>query len=131
MGTKDKISSLIDRVEAVKREFNKEVKVAFADACKDLFNENPILTSFGWCQYTDYFNDGDELKFRVGKDYPDINGCNEDTLYGDHPLVPLQKKITEILRLIPNEIFKEMFGDHTRVLITKDGVSVEDYINHH
>jgi len=57
-------------------------KKAFTKLSKKLFKTYPELKSFGWCQYTPYFLDGDPCVFFANTEYFIVNGCNQD---GDAP----------------------------------------------
>lgn len=60
----------------------KKQQVFFKEACSLLFDNLPDLKSFGWRQYTPYFNDGDPCVFRAYCKYDiyinEWNASNED-----------------------------------------------------
>lgn len=95
----------------------------------EIFDKNPKLESFGWKQYTTYFNDGDECTFSANTDYIDINGIDMYDLE-DEELDNLGKDISELLSNISDEIMKDMFGDHKTVTIYKNKIEIECYDDH-
>lgn len=122
------------KVEEAKKAAQEAARVAFKAGAAELFEAHPDLESFGWHQYTPYFNDGDECVFRVCNDYPDLNGLDENG--GDEEdyeaYSELRKKfgksVSEFLSQFDDDAFESMFGDHVRVTVFRDGkVEVEDY----
>ena len=53
-------------------------KDVFEDGCKNIFEKYPKIESFGWNQYTPYFNDGETCFFSVNTDWIYINGDPAD-----------------------------------------------------
>jgi hypothetical protein len=173
---KAELAAFEEKKKAMLAEIQKEFPVMFVD----LFKQAPNLKSFGWPQYTPYFNDGDTCEFSVHLDYPWINGSNEDyddvddseisiKIYeyknletdedvrinaevaekagyswyktksiGDQGLcynpnydadaARVVEEIKSVLKDIPEEFFKDMFGDHVKVILFADGeIEVEEY----
>jgi len=71
---RDKMQQMKKECEEVIQNFGKDV---FNSATKELFKNNPKLTSFAWSQYTPYFNDGEECTFGVSRYYYKINQTDE------------------------------------------------------
>lgn len=81
MTSLEKIKAKISEINAKKQELVSDLRKDFAPMLKPLFEKsNGKIKSFGWTQYTPYFNDGDECEFRVNTDYPYINGEDVDEL---------------------------------------------------
>lgn len=129
------LKSLTKKLETLKKELQKEGKEAFSLATADLFLNHPPLKSFGWKQYTPYFNDGDPCVFRVCSD-PDINGVDGYDLYEDEQ-VPgytdyesmdsVRDDIDQLINALPDEIMETIFGEG-RVTIHRDGtIETEEY----
>jgi hypothetical protein len=134
----DRLKEAKAKIAAARKDALEVMKGAFSEASQELFAANPLLESFGWRQYTPYFNDGDECTFRANTDFPYVNGLDEDDYYDEKPnentLTEEQRKsLTSVVRnfldQFSNEDFKDMFGDHVKVTAYKDRVDVEDY-NH-
>jgi hypothetical protein len=156
----DKFAVLREKQEEIKK-LKKEMLEAsnkiFTDLTKTIFEDHPKVKSFGWNQYTPYFNDGETCEFSANTDYIQINGepvdesewINETkiTNYGtwnrekreyegrtevpnldyDPELAVASDEIREFLCNFDNDFFLSQFGDHAEVTITAEGVSVDEY----
>jgi len=156
----DKFAVLREKQEEIKK-LKKEMLEAsnkiFTDLTKTIFEDHPKVKSFGWNQYTPYFNDGETCEFSANTDYIHINSepvdesdwINETkiTNYGtwnrekrvyegrtevpnldyDPELSKASEEIREFLRNFDNDFFLSQFGDHAEVTITAEGVSVDEY----
>lgn len=153
MTTLEKIKAELDAFEEKKKVFVEELRKEFPTMFKELFDKSEKIESFGWNQYTPYFNDGDTCEFNVNWDYPDINGEYIDecdwydwrikyylkgeekyaNLLTDNPELDIETyKVVEefksVIGSIPQEFLKDLFGDHAKVTIHKDGrVEVDEY----
>lgn len=134
-------------------EFNKkkldlisELKRDFVPMFSEDFEKSKRIDSFGWRQYTPYFNDGDECIFRVNTDYiyineedaEEIEWLGSDFDYKTKKYTPtsetdvtefeVYRSIKEKLSAIPEDFFKDIFGDHVEITIHRDGrVETEEY----
>jgi hypothetical protein len=156
----DKFAVLREKQEEIKK-LKKEMLEAsnkiFTDLTKTIFEDHPKVKSFGWNQYTPYFNDGDSCTFSVNTDYIYINGESVDesdwidetkiTNYGtwnrekkeyegrtevpnliyDKELASASDEIKEFLSNFDEDFFMTQFGDHAEITITPEGVSVDEY----
>ncbi len=118
---------------------------AFKEYANILFSNHPELKSFGWTQYTPYFNDGDECVFSANIESPHINDIRYDTwgdkvygLYEDEDdeetnsneiSDELVMKVVAFLRNFDDDILKEIFGDHVEITVMPDRIDVSEY-NH-
>ena len=132
-------------------------KDVFDDWCKSVFDKYPKVESFGWNQYTPYFNDGDTCTFSANTDYLSINGeyvddCEwvgsikvtnwgtynrETKVYDGRVEVPNEKhdsvleeaseEIRSFLNTFDDDFYIRKFGDHSEITVTKEGVEVDDY----
>ena len=156
---KEKLKVLNQKQEEIKKlkdQMIEESKIVFTDLSKDIFVDHPKVKSFGWTQYTLYFNDGDTCYFSVHTDWISINGEPADeanwiseniiTNYGtwnrekkvyegrvevpnlnyDKELSKAVDEIKEFLRNFDDDFFLQQFGDHAEVTITSDGVSIDE-----
>jgi hypothetical protein len=178
----EKIKAELVTFEVKKKAMLAEIQKEFPTMFVDLFKQAPNLKSFGWTQYTPYFNDGDTCEFSIHFDYPYINGVNED--YDDveesgisikvHDYKKLEtdedvrinaevaekagmswyktrsvgedglcynpqydadaalvvEEIKAVLNNIPEEFFKDMFGDHVKITLYADGTIEVDGYDH-
>jgi hypothetical protein len=134
-------------------EIKKLLRPAFEAAARKLFEENPDIKSFSWRQYTPYFNDGDTCYFGRGEER--INGMSDE--YDDPPegKVPYFEDSEEwpvkdeygqeithavwkrwtaaiggVMRKFRSEDCEQMFGDHTEVTVTPDGITTDEHTSH-
>lgn len=155
----DKFAVLREKQEEIKK-LKKEMLEAsnkiFTDLTKTIFEDHPKVKSFGWNQYTPYFNDGETCTFSANIDYIHINGSPVDesnwisettiTNYGtwnrekreyegrtevpnldyDPELVSASDEIREFLRNFDEDFFLSQFGDHAEITITPEGVSIDE-----
>ncbi len=115
------------QMEALREQMKVAAKAFFSDASKSLFEAHPELESFGWTQYTPYFNDGQPCVFSVHNDEPDVNGEDGYDIDEDNALVPAQKEVVKFLQTFTDDDMETMFGDHCRVLVTRTGIDVDEY----
>jgi hypothetical protein len=156
----DKFAVLREKQEEIKKlkeEMLEASNKIFTDLTKTIFEDHPKVKSFGWNQFTPYFNDGETCEFSANVDYIQINDepvdesewINETkiTNWGtwnrekrqyegrtevpnfnyDSELVKATDEIREFLRNFDNDFFMSQFGDHAEVTITAEGVSVDEY----
>lgn len=65
------------KLEALKQDYKKTAEAMFHEGVKELFEQHPLLDSFGFTAYSPYFNDGDECTFSAHTSHPYINGYEE------------------------------------------------------
>jgi hypothetical protein len=128
-----------------RKEMETVAKKAFAELSTSVFEKFPTLQSFGWVQYTPYFNDGEECVFRTQTDYPTMTFLTEgeeeefNTNYGNEPNDPktpagvrekVEAAITEFFGAFDDDDLKTMFGDHITVTVSRDGTTSTDEYEH-
>ena len=149
---KRNIADLLDKFNEVKRETFDKIKADFSSLLPD-FPEG--VESVAWVQYTDYFNDGDTCTFKVHSDLLEVNDEFIDDLEegnefeefcykninGRYEKVPnpnanktkidFLKSFSNVLKGVPAEFMKDIFGDHAKVIVLKDKrVKVSSYEEH-
>lgn len=137
-------ASIQEQMQKLRLEKQRQAQAVFKAEAAKLFEANPMLQSFGWRQYTPYFNDGDTCVFGVYSDEPDINDkCGYDLDSGleydastrkwvqvrdPDPYIKLQVVVAKLLNGFDEDDMKHMFGDHVRVTVRRDGeIDVDDY----
>jgi hypothetical protein len=149
MATTEKFRAAKERMRAAKAEAAKIAQDAFKEGAADLFAAHSRLESFGWRQYTPYFNDGDTCEFGVNIDYPEINGDDENdslrefvyrSVAGkyekvanegyDAELGAANKAVKEFLASFDEDDFKEMFGDHMKITVSRNGELTTEQYDH-
>jgi hypothetical protein len=143
MSTLSDIKVIKQNIEQLRNEAKTKVESIFKTAALELFVEYPDLKSISWSQYTPYFNDGDSCNFSSHHDYAAIKfvASNEDDDEDDDDdyqegfdeslATPEQlkagKAAESFLENFDDDDMENLFGDHVKVIITKDGIEVEDY----
>lgn len=136
--------------EALKKEkqsiltkLKEQAQDVFNETAKEIFEKHPKLHAFGWTQYTPYFNDGDTCEFGVnkdvhicfnGKEFEDVSNWTFESenkwakeAKAEQGLKEAAADISELMEALDDEDFKQMFGDHMEVTVTKEGAKTEEY----
>lgn len=66
------------KMEEAKKQIEKIAKDAFRDMTTEFFENNPEIVSFGWTQYTPFWNDGDTCTFSANTEYPIVTFTAKD-----------------------------------------------------
>ena len=145
MSTLSDIKVIKQNIEKLRKENKEKVESIFKSAALELFVEHPVLKSISWSQYTPYFNDGDPCYFSsnyndatikfVTSDESDDEDEDEDDGWPEgfdkSSATPEQlkagKQVNKFLANFDDDDMETLFGDHVKVIITKDGIEVEDY----
>lgn len=148
MATKKKsFKDLNEKMEEFEKKYRKEGAALFKEICKDVFERFPELDSFSWAQYTPYFNDGDECTFGVNEvdtfngyaEYDDDGESNgkgfnpwEDYSYDKKKSrsYEIVENVQNFISSAPENILRELFGDHVRVTVYKNGKSESEEYSH-
>ncbi len=138
----EKLKEMNAEPEQLKAAHLEKSKAMFTEVSKELFDKHPLLESFGWRQYTPYFNDGEECTFSAHVDDPNMNGLDDDELYEvirekDYDGKPHEKfnpvlltaytDVQEFLSNVDEAALRDMFGDHMEITVSRDGTEVEEY----
>lgn len=131
------LSTKREQIEAAARE---QAKAILAPGLKEFMEAHPDIKAIGWTQYTPYFNDGEECIFGVHGLHASAKDERDDSLYGDgweeiyskvaDGFSPESWKALQELEAALSggePELKAAFGDHVQVIVTKDGVDVEEY----
>lgn len=157
----EKLAELRAQVEEARRQMKDAAQNVVKDGTAEIFeNYGDIVHSFGWRQYTPYFNDGDACEFSMHElfviAHADLetaeHGEESDWLYEGSPAFQEYSYSGDVSRVVgeladeryieakqacqsiydalaTNDLAKDVFGDHVKVIFTPEGVDVEDY--HH
>jgi hypothetical protein len=157
---KDKLELLKEKQSQISNLKNDVIELSsgiFEEFYKYIFEKYPTLESFGWTQYTPYFNDGDVTIFSANTDYLNINGeyvdgsnwsqktkvlnwgtwnkdtkkyegrVEEDNVDYDPILTEASNEIVNFLEQFDNDFYLIKFGDHAEITVNKNGVDISDY----
>ncbi len=152
MSTKVEFESIREKMAEQKRELARVGKQLFQEACAHIFQQHLEVSAIAWEQYTPYFNDGEACTFGVndptfyGFGEPPENhsrGYGGNELEGHYELYDTwgtwnnklgpkpasydtAREFAQMLK--ENEdVMEALFGDHVRVVVTRQGVAVQDY----
>lgn len=78
----DLVAALARKKAALDKEIQDASKELFRDTSAQIFEKYPELETFAWVQFTDYFNDGEPLEFRVRNDQESIQINDEEYFWG-------------------------------------------------
>jgi len=116
--------------------------------------DDPFIRSFGWRQYTPYFNDGDTCVFSAGglwvlttadpedaevggwddeynidaySTHPTLGGYEDKKYVGSHEdsYASADKLSDAVENGEFDNVLLNLFGDHASVTITRDGITVD------
>lgn len=136
------IEALVNAYEKIKTEMEEKMQTEMKAAFAEFFNTHPNVHGFIWTQYTPYFNDGDECIFGVHEISPilseeileEVKNGNlssyevEDANYENEDKIdPTVKDFIRAISKVPEEVFKNAFGDHVQVVATREGFDITEY----
>lgn len=144
---------LLDEQRELQKKFQATAQALFKETTKEFFDKNANITAIVWTQYTPYFNDGDTCEFSVNEptftNAPDPESVRWGEYDGDEevaadgseifaweswgePPEGINVNMCEAFgRMIQSsemeDVMKAMFGDHVKVVATREGFDVDDY----
>jgi hypothetical protein len=151
------LKSKNSQIDNLKKEIKDMSSELFDDFRDYIFNKYPQIESFGWTQYTPYFNDGESCVFYANTDYIKINEEYVDDSDWFSPinivkignwnrelrvyegreeepnpnynknLVDASYEIGDFLGNFDNDFYLSKFGDHAEITMTKNGIDISDY----
>lgn len=112
--------------------------------------ENNEVAAFRFTAYTTYFNDGDPCTFSVNdleyikfseldereSDETDLVERVREVIEDDYELpgyiwssdaMPGVKSTVEAFGKIPDDLIKSVLGEHVSVIITRDGITIDEH----
>jgi len=117
---------LLDMQKAYRKKLRDEGEAAMKEAFKEVFDKHPSIDSIEWRQYTPYFNDGDPCYFRMSEyEVEWLEDDDNEAIKNDNQ----NEAIDDINAIFDagDDIFESVLGDHIRVTVTADGISVREY----
>lgn len=110
---------------------------------KPFFEANPQIDAVQWSQYTPYFMDGDPCVFGVNEielvSSTLFSEADDDSYFGEHTMMewdaeeehkPLFEAANAVREPLPNELLQDVFGDHVRITINRDGTIETNECSH-
>lgn len=144
------LNSIIEEYTEAKNSFKKKFQESLKNAFREFFDKSPEANCIVWDQYTPYFMDGEPCVFGVHsivvtnaslEEASDIrwgeyDGDNEDiwthaTYQKKDPKINFDENLFKAISdTLCTELGEEMllntFGDHCRVIATREGFTVEE-----
>lgn len=124
---KEKFESFKKQVEDLRMQLQKTGEKFLLEHFKDTFSKYPNLKQVQWTQYTPYFNDGEECTFSSNHQWAEIEGIDGELDYNSKEYKEIKESIREFLSQFDDELLKNLFGDHVEIIVTKEGISVQEY----
>lgn len=147
------MGKLFEELAALKASYDKKLAEEGESSLKEMFKEffeaHPKVEDVHWHQYTPYFNDGDPCYFGVYDFYVTLADSDEETssdededededYYDDEcdsytlsrsgdPEIKKIGEALESLQDIPEDVLESVFGDHCKIVATRDGFKVSEY----
>lgn len=140
MTAKQKFDAFKKSYTEAKQKMQDEAGAAFKELAADFFEKFPKVNSFAWTQYTPYWNDGEQCQFGVNNDSYSIflNGGNadydEDYEEGqeldDATDSKASEAVSKFLQQFDDEILQDLYGDHCKVTVNRDGTAETEEYEH-
>ena len=141
----EKLQEKISSFEEMKNKLIVNLREDISLAFKEILKEAQTFETISWTQYTNYFNDGEECTFSAYTDNLYIDGegepeslkeriwsngykTNPDYNVHDGEIV---NNFKNLLKSVPEDFLKEIFGNHVQVTVKKDGTITIDTYNDH
>lgn len=122
---REDFSKFREKIESLKSEIQETGEQFLVNNFKEIFKLHPYLKEVTWTGYTPYFNDGETCYYSSHHKDPEIEG--DECGYGTQRYTKIKADIREFMSLFENDLMMDLFGDHVRITVTKEGISVEDY----
>ncbi len=147
------IAEMTSEFETMRKSYQDKMQTKMKEVFKAFFEQNSEVAGIVWTQYTPYFADGDECTFDrhdfffttdaskledIESAY-DLEDDSDDTCGelagrdaftwsgGSRPAKKGYPEFNKLLESIPQEIYKETFGDHAFIVATAKGFDVREY----
>jgi hypothetical protein len=150
MTIKQRFKALKKSKKDLEKQIQKLGKEFFAEETKSLFAKHPELKTFAWVQFTPYFNDGETCYFSADLDTIYINEDEDDEGEGiyagsvasyiksgkdwdDKPFTPTANDlaavdVSKFLNQFDEDLLEDIFGDHVKVVVHRNGkVEKQEY----
>lgn len=129
----ERLDKIREEIETLRKQMVTAARDLLAEEIGKIFEQFPELDSFGWRQYTPFFNDGDTCEFSAHID-PESICINEVPYFSDEneeenyeKLLPATEMISELLEAIGEDSLEAIFGDHAEVIVRRSGeIEVEE-----
>lgn len=100
---------------------------------KEFFENSPEVKMVTWTQYAPFFNDGEACVFSVndiemfGSDDVDEDDYESYISTYDHPA---GRQLGQLIQSIPEEVMQDIFGTDSKIVVTAEGITIDDEYDH-
>jgi hypothetical protein len=129
------LNKIIDNFNEQKKILVDSIKEELGVYFKELLDQHTFINGFSWTQYTPYFNDGDTCEFGVNElyfktkdsedkdddDYDYFGGHSTYYFKNNKEQYKIVQEIAKTFSSIPEEVMKDIFGDHVKVSVDSEG----------
>lgn len=122
-----KLTDTIEAYETARKQLSALAKDDVLAAFMEAFESAPLIRAFSWRQYTPTFNDGDPCTFRSYADEDEFKLVDESHDQDDPEVARQHALLEAVYNTLPNALLEDMFGDGTRIYVTRDGFDIDDY----
>lgn len=135
------LESIVNEYESMMSKLKSNLMSIIEEETRSLFEKYPDM-KLGYGSYIPMWNDGDTCEYtrQYMREYIPVNSW-DDLDYDDeqifmhedydssdfHRTPPDVEKFCETFNGIPEEVLRTVFGDNVLVVITKDGITVDEY----
>ena len=141
MSAKEKLDQAVTQFRASFKEIQDIYQNNFAEVCKELFDKHPVMESFNFKQYANYFCDGDPCEFFIDTYHFYVNGrsCYEESVedtddLDQSTLEQLElaaQDVCKFLNSLEYEPMKMAFGPDQTITVYRDGkIENENFGDH-
>lgn len=141
----EEVKALVAEADRLKQELMDKLQDRIRPILQNFLKDHPAVKALAWTQYVPYFNDGEECVFFVNDlTYSLVDADERDgSHYGEgwqdvYSHTPCEgvseethKALNELDQLIRSDAMEDtlqvIFGSHARVIVTSEGVEVEEY----
>lgn len=147
MNTLEEIKQALAEFAEKKAALVEKLRAEFPQILAPLFAKTDKIQSISWTQYTPYFNDGDTCEFGCNCGDIEVNGEYKGDIdwfdwkvnseyYPDHKpdssvdvsACNVVREMEEALDSVPEEFYQDLFGDHAKITVHRNGeIVVEEY----
>lgn len=113
------------QIAELKDKLNKTGEQFLVKNFKEVFNNHPKLEEVRWSAYTPYFNDGEPCEYSSDHLSPELAGAELE--YNGEEYNQIEGEIKAFMEMFDDDLMYDMFGDHIEILVTQDGMAVEEY----
>lgn len=114
-----------NQISSLREQLTQTGELFLVENLQRILNKYPSLEKIHWTAYTPYFNDGEACYYSSNHNYAEIEG--RDLNYGTPEYKEIKKELSEFLSQFDDDLMMDLFGDHVRIVITREGLSVEEY----